>query len=64
VNGLPSRLPDLLRDYGQRWQIRHDDEYGVWTALSRPTPASQRYLVAYDLPTLAAKLRAAQHDGR
>lgn len=64
MDGFPALLPDLLRDYGERWQIRHDDQYNVWTALSRPTPASQRYLVAHDLPALAAKLHAAQHDGR
>lgn len=52
----PSQLPDVLRHHGTRWQIRRDDQYDVWTALCRPTPASQRYVVAYDLPALAAKL--------
>jgi hypothetical protein len=56
MDGHPTQLPDLQRRYGERWQIRHDDEHGVWTALCCPTPASQRYIVAYDLPALAAKL--------
>lgn len=54
MDAHPSPLPDVLRHHGTRWQIRHDDQYNVWTALRRPTPASQRYVVAYDLPALAA----------
>ena len=56
MDGHPSQLPDVLRHHGNRWQIRHDDQYNVWIALCQPTPASPRYVVAYDLPALAAKL--------
>jgi len=56
MDGHPTQLPDLQHRYGERWQIRHDDEHDVWTAVCQPTPASQRYIVAYDLPALAAKL--------
>ena len=64
MDGYPSPLPDGLRHHGERWQIRHDDQYDVWTALCRPTPASQRYVVAYDLPTLAAKLDVITAESR
>lgn len=62
MDGLPAQLPDLMRTYGERWQIRHDEEHDVWTALCRPSPASQRFIAAYDLPALAAKLHAAHQD--
>jgi hypothetical protein len=58
------QLGDVLRDYGERWQIRYDDEYRVWTAACYPSLTVQRFLVAYDLPGLAAKLRAAQSGDR
>ena len=64
MDGHPSPLPDVLRHHGNRWQIRHDDQYDVWTALYRPTPASQRYVVAYDLPALAAKLDVIAAESR
>jgi hypothetical protein len=51
-------LPGLLRTYGDHWQIQRDDDSGVWTAIRRPTPTALHILVAFDLPGLAAKLKA------
>jgi hypothetical protein len=58
------QLEDVLRDYGERWQIRYDDEYRVWTAVCYPSLTAQRFLVAYDLPGLVVKLRAVQFGDR
>jgi hypothetical protein len=60
MDGLSPQLPELLRTYGEHWQILRDDDSGVWTAIRRPTPTALHVLVAYDLPGLAAKLEAAQ----
>jgi hypothetical protein len=51
-------LAGLLRTYGEHWQIQRDDDSDVWTAIRRPTPTALHVLVAYDLPGLAAKLKA------
>jgi len=58
------RLGDVLREYGEHWQICYDDEYCVWTAVCYPSLTAQRFLVAYDLPGLVVKLRAAQSGDR
>ncbi len=60
MSELPPGLAALLHSYGEHWQIQQDRESGVWTAISRPTPTALHLLVAYDLPGLAAKLKAAQ----
>jgi hypothetical protein len=58
------QLEDLLRSYGEHWQIQQDGEGGVWTAIRRPARTALHIVVAYDLTGLAAKLEAAQDGGR
>jgi hypothetical protein len=62
MTGIDSglELDRLMSDYGEHWQIQQDGECGVWTAIRRPTPTALHVLVAYDLPGLAAKLKAAK----
>jgi hypothetical protein len=57
-------LAALLHTYGEQWQVQQDHENGVWIAINRPTPTAFHVLVAHDLPSLAAKLKAAQTGGR
>ena len=54
----------VLRDFGADWQILHDRETGIWTAVAYPTPTAQHILVARDLTELAVKLEGAQRGSR
>jgi hypothetical protein len=56
-------LLDVLAEYGASWQIVHDAEIGVWTAINRPTPAALHFVCAHDLASLAVKLGAAGDRG-
>lgn len=62
TDGMPPAstptLTDLLAKYGDRCQIEHDDDTGVWLALFRPTVTARHYLIASTLAELAAKLSA------
>jgi hypothetical protein len=49
----------VLYQYGEAWQIVHDPEVGVWTAVKRPTPTALHVICAHDLASLAARLDAA-----
>ena len=51
-------LQDVLAEYVASWQILHDAEIGVWTAVNRPTPTALHFLCAHDLASLAVKLGA------
>lgn len=53
-----SALFDVLAEYGASWQIVHDAEIGVWSAVNRPTPTALHVLCTHDLASLAAKLDA------
>jgi hypothetical protein len=53
-----SALFDVLAEYGGSWQILHDAEIGVWTAVCRPTPTALHFLYAHNLASLAVKLDA------
>jgi hypothetical protein len=56
-------LLDVFHKYGAIWQIVHDPEAGVWTAINRPTPTALHFICAHDLATLAVKLAAAGDRG-
>jgi hypothetical protein len=51
-------LLDVLAEYGGSWQIVHDGEMGVWTAVNRPTATALHVICAHDLASLAVKLDA------
>jgi len=51
-------LQDVLTAYGASWQIVHDAEIGMWTAVNRPTPTALHFICAYNLASLAVKLGA------
>jgi hypothetical protein len=53
-------LREVLAAHGGEWQITHDDEMGVWTAVRRPTPTAQDVIVAHDVDELARKLAETQ----
>ena len=59
---IGSQLQDVLRNFGECWQIQQDGESNVWTAIRRPSPTALHIVVAHDLPGLAAKLEAAQSN--
>ena len=50
----------VLHDFGADWQIRHDPETNIWTAVQYPTPAAQQVIVAGSIAELGTKLEAAQ----
>jgi len=60
MDDISPQLRDVLRSYGEQWQIQQDCESLVWTAIRRPSPTALHVLVAYELAGLAAKLEAAQ----
>jgi hypothetical protein len=51
-------LLDVIHQYGASWQIVHDAEIGVWTAVNRPTPTALHFICAHSLASLAVKLAA------
>jgi hypothetical protein len=51
-------LLDVIHQYGASWEIVHDAEIGVWTAVNRPTPTALHFICAHNLASLAAKLDA------
>ena len=58
-----SALQDVLTAYGASWQIVHDAEIGVWTAVCRPTPTALHFICAHNLASLAVKLDATGDRG-
>ena len=58
------QLARLMHDFGAEWQIRHDRETGIWTAVAYPTPTAQHVLAARGPTELEVKLEAAQPGGR
>jgi hypothetical protein len=56
-------LLDVLAVYGASWQIVHDAEIGVWTAVNRPTPTALHFICAHNLASLAVKLGATGDRG-
>jgi hypothetical protein len=59
----PDPLARLIRDFGAGWQIRHDAESGIWTALACPTRTARHVLAARSPAELEAKIEAAQPGG-
>ena len=53
-----------MHDFGADWQIRHDPETDIWTAVQYPVPAPQQILVARGIAELGAKLEAAHSHPR
>jgi hypothetical protein len=49
-----------MHDFGADWQIRHDPETNIWTAVQYPSPTAQQILVARSIGELGTKLEAAQ----
>ena len=62
ANEAPA-LQDVLTAYGASWQIVHDAEIGVWTAVNRPTPTALHFICAHNLASLAVKLDATGDRG-
>jgi hypothetical protein len=62
MSDIGSELRDVLRNYGEYWQIQQDSESNVWTAIRRLSPTALHIVVAHDLPGLAAKLEAAESN--
>ena len=58
------QLARLMHDFGAEWQICHDCETGIWTAVACPTPTARHVLAARDVTELEVKLKAATPDGR
>jgi hypothetical protein len=56
-------LLDVIHQYGASWQIVHDAEIGVWTAVNRPTPTALHFICAHNLASLAVKLAATGDRG-
>ena len=50
----------VLHDFGADWQIRHDPETSIWTAVEYPTPTAQHIIVARSISELKTKLEAAR----
>jgi hypothetical protein len=50
----------VMHDFGADWQIRHDPETNIWTAVQYPTPAAQQVIVARSIAELGMKLEAAK----
>jgi hypothetical protein len=50
----------VMHDFGADWQIRHDPETNIWTAVQYPSPTAQQVLVARSIAELGTKLEAAQ----
>ena len=50
----------VMHDFGADWQIRHDPETNIWTAVQYPTPAAQHVIVAHSIVELGMKLEAAR----
>src|SRR5690349_21038811 len=53
-------IRQFLELYGDRWQLTQHRELAVYMALSRPTPTSERVIVARTIAELAAKVAAAE----
>ena len=53
-------LVQVMHDFGADWQIRHDPDTNIWTAVQYPTPAAQQVIVARSIAELGMKLEAAQ----
>jgi hypothetical protein len=49
-----------MHDFGADWQIRHDPETNIWTAVQYATPAAPQVIVARSIAELGMKLEAAQ----
>ena len=58
-----SALQDVLAQHSVNWQIVHDAESGVWTAVCRPTPTALHFICAHNLASLAVKLGATDDPG-
>jgi len=58
-----SALQDVLAQYSANWQIVHDAEIGVWTAVCRPTPTALHFICAHNRASLAVKLDATDDRG-
>ena len=58
------QVVQVMHDFGADWQIRHDPETDIWTAVQYPVPAPQQILVARSIAELGAKLEAAQSHSR
>jgi len=58
------QLARLMHDFGAKWQIQHDRETGIWTAVACPTPTARHVLAARDATELEVKLKAATPGGR
>jgi len=50
----PSRLEQILAQYGHRWQIERDGL--MWMATERPSPTALHVLIARDLDALERKI--------
>ena len=57
-------LVRVMHDFGADWQIRHDPETNIWTAVQYPSPMAQQVLVARSIAELGTKLEAAQSSLR
>ena len=58
--GQRDQVVQVMHDFGADWQIRHDPEADVWTAVQYPVPVPQQVLVARSIAELGTKLEAAQ----
>jgi hypothetical protein len=54
------RVIQVMHDFGADWQIRHDPETDIWTAVEYPTPTAQHVIVGRGISDLETKLEAAQ----
>jgi hypothetical protein len=57
----PAEIAALIHDAGERWQIEHDPDLDVWTAVRRsPDGRHIRVLVARDPSGLRGKLETVE----
>ena len=63
-HGERDLVVQVMHDFGADWQIRHDPETDIWTAVQYPVPAPQQVLVARSIAELGAKLEAAHSHPR
>ena len=59
-----NQVVQVMHDFGADWQIRHDPETNIWTAVQYPSPMAQQVLVARSIAELGTKLEAAQSSLR
>ena len=63
-HGERDLVVQVMHDFGADWQIRHDPETNIWTAVQYPSPMAQQVLVARSIAELGTKLEATQSSLR